>query len=128
MRALFITGGNKDPRKSDNWEATVLIEEGSDATIDQLIEMCDEKYCGEGRAIWLYEGDNYEDLSTGRALASGTVVYDMRFHPWDTDDVTLIRCAEELDFHSLVEDWRREIAMEEGMLHGVDAYNEVMGY
>jgi len=25
-------------------------------------------------------------------------------------------------------EWRREIAMEAGMLHGVDAYNEVMGY
>ena len=127
MRALFITGGNKDPRKSDNWEATVLIEEGSDATIDQLIEMCDEKYCGEGRAIWLYEGDNYEDLSTGRALASGTVVYDMRFHPWDTDDVRLIREAG-VSARDRDEGWLREIAMEEGMLHGVDAYNEVMGY
>jgi len=25
------------------------------------------------------------------------------------------------------DDWRREMAMEEGMLHGVDAYNDVMG-
>lgn len=25
-------------------------------------------------------------------------------------------------------EWRREIAMEAGMLHGVDAYNEVMGW
>lgn len=25
-------------------------------------------------------------------------------------------------------DWKREIAMEAGMLHGVDAYNEVMGW
>jgi hypothetical protein len=25
-------------------------------------------------------------------------------------------------------DWRREIAMEAGMLHGIDAYNEAMGY
>jgi len=24
--------------------------------------------------------------------------------------------------------WRRERAMEEGMLQGIDAYNEVMGY
>lgn len=26
------------------------------------------------------------------------------------------------------DDWRREIAMEAGMLHGVDGYNEVMGW
>jgi len=25
-------------------------------------------------------------------------------------------------------EWRREQAMEAGMLHGIDAYNEVMGY
>lgn len=25
-------------------------------------------------------------------------------------------------------EWRREIAMEAGMLHGVDAYNDAMGY
>ena len=25
-------------------------------------------------------------------------------------------------------EWRREIAMEAGMLHGIDAYNEVLGY
>ena len=24
--------------------------------------------------------------------------------------------------------WRREISMEAGMLHGVDAYNDAMGY
>ena len=27
-----------------------------------------------------------------------------------------------------MEEWRREIAQEAGMLHGVDAYNEAMGY
>ena len=26
------------------------------------------------------------------------------------------------------DDWRREQAMEAGMLHGVDAYNEIMGW
>jgi len=25
-------------------------------------------------------------------------------------------------------EWRQEMAMEAGMLHGIDAYNEVMGY
>jgi hypothetical protein len=25
-------------------------------------------------------------------------------------------------------EWRKEIAMEEGMLHGVEAYNDAMGY
>ena len=26
------------------------------------------------------------------------------------------------------DDWRREMAMEAGMLHGIDAYNEMMGW
>lgn len=26
------------------------------------------------------------------------------------------------------DEWRREQAMEAGMLHGIDAYNEIMGY
>ena len=26
------------------------------------------------------------------------------------------------------DDWRREMAMEAGMLHGIDAYNEAMGW
>ena len=26
------------------------------------------------------------------------------------------------------QDWQRERAMEAGMLHGIDAYNEIMGY
>tara|TARA_Y100001951_G_scaffold73077_1_gene59996 strand:+ start:82 stop:333 length:252 start_codon:yes stop_codon:yes gene_type:complete len=36
-----------------------------------------------------------------------------------------IRTAEE---KKLDEEWLEEIAMEEGMLNGIDAYNEVKGY
>ena len=132
MRALLITGSNEDPRDNDDWETSVVIAEGSNASLDELIRMCDEEHHTEGRAIWLYEGDSYEDFASGRELSNGAVVYDMLFHPWDTDNVTLIRCAEELDFHAFVEDWRSEmrdeIAMEAGMMGGCDAYNDAMGY
>lgn len=38
----------------------------------------------------------------------------------DTEGATPLRCDDD--------DWRREIAMEAGMLGGCEAYNEVMGY
>ena len=129
IRALLITGSNEDPRNNDDWETSVVIAEGSNASIDELVRMCDEEYNTEGRAIWLYEGDSYEDFASGRELSNGAVVYDMLFHPWDTDNVTLIRCAEEVEEEdTFMEDWRREIAMEAGMMGGCEAYNDVMGY
>lgn len=41
--------------------------------------------------------------------------------------VAKMQAADE-DDDGFDETWRREIAMEEGMLGGCDAYNEVMGY
>lgn len=130
MRALLITGSNEDPRDNDDWETSVVIAEGSSASIDELVRMCDEEHCTEGRAIWLYEGDSYEDFASGRELSNGAVVYDMLFHPWDTDNVTLVRCVKESDRDDDWEmrQWQRELAQEAGMLRGVNAYNETMGY
>ena len=129
MKALFITGSNNDPRNEDDWSDVMILSEESDMSEEEMIAMCDEERRSEGYAIWVYEGDDYEDKLCGRRLANGTMVYDMLFHPWDTDDVKLIREADDVaDDDEWMEEWRREIAMEAGMMGGCDAYNETMGY
>ena len=127
MKALLITEGNQDPRNNDDWRDSVMIQEDSDASIEELIELCDEEHRTEGCGIWLYDGDNYEDISSARRLSNGAVIYDMFFHPWDTDNVTLIRSADPGKDDD-VDDSQLEVAMESGMLHGVNAYNDAMGY
>jgi len=129
MKALFITDSNNDPRNEDDWSDVIILSEESEMSEEEMIAMCDEERKSEGYAIWFYEGDEYEDKLCGRRLASGAMVYDMLFHPWDTDDVKLIREADDsADDDDWMEDWRREIAMEAGMMGGCDAYNETMGY
>ena len=55
--------------------------------------------------------------------------YGQKFNPWDTDNIKLVREAtEDGDDDDWMEDWRREIAMEAGMMGGCEAYNEAMGY
>lgn len=48
----------------------------------------------------------------------------------DGPDVNAVRKIDEpkINDQDDLEDWRREIAMEEGMLNGTDAYNDYMGY
>lgn len=46
----------------------------------------------------------------------------------ETHEIRKLREPKPVDLTAEDEEWRREIAMEAGMLHGVDAYNEVMGY
>ena len=130
-KSLFITGSNNDPRIGDDWMSVIDISADSTSSIDQLIEMCDAVHHTEGMAIWLYEGEDWEDKVTIESrFVDGTVRFAKKFYPWDTDDVTLIRAehdiADDDDVHDDV--WKQDIAMEAGMLGGCEAYNETMGY
>jgi len=58
--------------------------------------------------VVLYDGREYADPIGVRQVMTDAQIAKMRAD----DDRT----------------WKREIAMEAAMLHGVDAYNEVMGY
>ena len=84
----------------------------------------------ETMALWIYEGEDWEDKNVVDArLVDGTVRYAVKFNPWDTENVKLVREAIDQDEdNDWMEEWRREIAMEAGMMGGCEAYNEVMGY
>lgn len=62
---------------------------------------------------------NYMDESDVKGFCETP---DMAEHFEDPDDFDDQGPAED------DEDWRREVAMEAGMLHGTDGYNEAMGY
>jgi hypothetical protein len=131
IKALLITSSNEDPRVNDDWHDAVIIHDDSMTNEDMMIKMCDEEHGSSGFAIWLYEGEDWEDKEEIDArFANGGVRYTEKFHPWDTDNISLIRVASEVDEEedTFMEDWRREIAMEAGMMGGCAAYNDVMGY
>ena len=120
IKALLITEGNEDTRGDGDFYDVMIIPECSTTNEDMMIKSCDEENGSAGMAIWLYVGDDWHDEETGED----------NFHPWDTDNVTLIRVASEVgdEEDKFMEDWRREIAMEAGMMGGSVAYNDAMGY
>ena len=130
IKALLITGSNEDPRTNDDWHDAAIIHDCATTSEETMIKMCDDERGASGCAIWLYEGEDWEDKTEVDAqFANGGVRYVQKFHPWDTDNVTLIRSASEVeDDDDWMEDWRREIAMEAGMMGGCAAYNDAMGY
>ena len=128
IKCLMITGSNEDPRRNDDWWSVEMLEAGKDYTREELIALAK---CDIDDAIWLYEGEDWEDKNVIDAhLADGSVRYGDKFYPWDTDHVKLVRLAslpgEKED--NWKDEWRREQAMEAGMMGGLNAYNEVMGY
>jgi len=128
IKALLVTGSNEDPRVNDDWLTAFPIDKDKEYTNDELQSLGG---ADESMALWIYEGEDWVDKDVVNAhFADGTVRYEDKFHPWDTDCVKLVReaspCDEEED--TFMEDWRREIANEAGMLGGLDSYNEVMGY
>tara|TARA_B100001057_G_C22644927_1_gene869703 strand:- start:522 stop:923 length:402 start_codon:yes stop_codon:yes gene_type:complete len=130
IKCLMATGSNVDPIHNDDWCDTVILELGKEYTLEELVSLA---RCGDGDAIWVYEGEDWEDkenaMGKNMELLNGGVRYGQKFNPWDTDNIKLVRKAtEDGDDDDWMEDWRREIAMEAGMMGGCEAYNEVMGY
>ena len=128
IKCIMVTGSNEDPRRNDHWWSVEMLEAGKDYTREELIALAK---CDIYDAIWVYEGEDWEDKNVIEArLVNGAVRYGDKFYPWDTDNVKLVRPAalpgEKED--NWMEEWRREQAMEAGMMGGCDAYNEVMGY
>lgn len=119
IKQLMVTGSNEDPRRNDDWSTAYNLDVNKEYSFHDLVAIADAY--PHQHALWVYEGEEYESKTTGAQY----------FYPWDTDNVKLVRPActlEEDENDSWYDDWRREIAREEGMLQGVDAYNDWMGY
>ena len=118
IKCLMVTGSNEDPRCNDDWGSAYDLDLEKEYTLQELVEIAS----GQPRrhALWIYVGEEFEHKTSGEQY----------FYPWDRPEcLTLIRSACILeDNDESHDDWRREIAREEGMLQGVDAYNEWMGY
>ena len=114
----MITGTNEDPRKNDDWSDSYDLDPNKDYTFHELVKIA--SFQPWQRALWVYHGPEFDNKLTGQQY----------FHPWDTDNITLIRpaCVTAQDDDDFMSDWRKEIANEEGMLQGIDAYNDFMGY
>lgn len=127
IKCLMVTCSNEDPRRNDDWLTSVVLEKNQSYTDEEL------QFLGEAdetMALWIYEGEDWEDKNVVDArFVDGTVRYAVKFNPWDTENVKLVREAIDQDEdNGWMEEWRREIAMEAGMMGGCEAYNEVMGY
>ena len=128
IKCLMTTGSNKNPEINDDWCGTINLDVGKEYTQEELVKLAK---CGKDDAIWLYEGEDWKDKDVVVSrLVNGAVIYKQKFYPWDTDNIKLVREATERDDDNdeWIEEWRREIAMEAGMMGGCEAYNEVMGY
>mgnify|MGYP003660245791 CR=1 FL=1 len=75
-----------------------------------------------------WEHDGYSFYVEAPKIAD-VVDDELNFNPNEDDPIAVIKSGiEEFLNDDDDGDWRREIAMEAGMLHGVSAYNEVMGW
>ena len=127
IKCLMVTGSNEDPRQNDDWWSSEILETGKDYTREELIALAK---CDDDDAIWVYEGEEWEDKRAYRPDRR-IIQFSDKFYPWDRPECfKIIRLAtlpgEKED--NWIEEWRREQAVEAGMLGGCDAYNEVMGY
>ena len=127
IKCLMVTGSNEDPRQNDDWWSSEILETGKDYTREELIALAK---CDDDDAIWVYEGEEWEDKRAYRPDRR-IIQFADKFYPWDRPEcLKIIRLAalpgEKED--NWIDEWRREQAMEAGMLGGCDAYNEVMGY
>lgn len=105
---LCITWGNtaEQVRQADSWYTT--FKDGS----TPLEEILNSPRLGEGFSVWKIE----EEYIKGRDFSeykNPILIHDGG--AYDPD--------EEADD----EEWKREIAREEGMLNGIDSYNDYMG-
>lgn len=119
IKTLMVTGSNEDPRENDDWAAAYDLDPNKDYTFHELVALSDSQ--PHQRALWVYHGPEFENKTTGEQY----------FHPWDhTDNLKLVRpaCILDEEEDNFMDDWRKEIANEEGMLQGIDAYNDYMGY
>lgn len=119
IKMLMVTGSSEDPRKNDDWCTAIELDVDKDYTFHELVAISDAY--PHQHALWVYEGKEYENKTTGEQY----------FHPWDhTNNLKLIRpaCTLDPEEDNFRDSWRKEIAREEGMLQGIDAYNDWMGY
>jgi len=146
IRTAIIAWTN-NPIADDSWDRSVSIPDTckTDAEVLGFLNVPDA-------AVFLYEGPDYEgkvvevlheglkcdfpsrylDLRGIKTLedvkSQGLItIREMLFCPLEKAR-QLQEAVEVEDNDDWMDDWRREIAMEAGMLHGVDAYNEAMGY
>lgn len=118
IKTLMVTGTNEDPRINDDWAAAYDLDLNKDYTYQELVAIASNQ--PHQRALWIYQGPEFEHKTSGAQY----------FHPWDhTEYLTLVRPACIIDQEdNSMNDWRKEIANEEGMLQGIKAYNDYMGY
>tara|TARA_Y100001970_G_C13776112_1_gene622921 strand:- start:38 stop:445 length:408 start_codon:yes stop_codon:yes gene_type:complete len=134
IKKIMITGSEAGPNVNDDWVTSIPLDATKDYTSEELVELVETQhpyYCDH--AMWYYVGEEYEDkanvLGKNMQLVNGAVRYGYLFNPWDTDNFVLIQksgMVEQSDNYDY--SWRKEIAMEAGMLHGTNAYNDVMGF
>jgi len=117
IKCLMITGSSEDPRKRDDWGAAYDLDVNKEYSLQELEEIVSWQF--NRHALWVYVGEEFEHVTSGEQY----------FYPWDRPEcLTLVRPACILEENNEQDDWRKEIANEEGMLQGIDAYNEFMGY
>ncbi len=146
IRTAIIAWTN-NPIADDSWDGTVSIPDTCQ-TDEQVIQFLKVP----GAAIFLYEGPDYEGkvvsvihenlkcdfpskwlesrgIKTLEDIESQGLVTirETLFCPLEKARQLQEAVVEE-DEDDWMDDWRREQAMEAGMMGGCDAYNEVMGY
>lgn len=93
---------------------TVQVVQGNDIVAQHELDVADCLSIFSSPAQWFWfieEGDEIYFLKS-----DGT---------WETK---IVQKNETWGNEFIDSDWQREMAMEAGMLHGADAYNEMMGY
>ena len=115
IKTLMVTGSNEDPKIKDDWAAAYDLDLNKEYQLHELVEITGHH--PHNRALWVYQGPEWENKLTGEQY----------FNPWDGDNVKLVRPAciiEEKD--DFMDEWRKEIANEAGMMGGLQAYNDHM--
>ena len=140
---MILVGWTNDPVKDDSWDydQAVPVELKSEQEILNWAESFD--YGNRFKSIFLYEGPDYygeveevlhEGIKysahsvNGKRLmndSSSILLRELLFCPFENAKCLKEAVEEEED---VLSEWRKEIALEEGMLNGVNSYNDWMGW
>lgn len=141
VRMILVSWTN-DPVKDDSWvyDKAVPVEL---ETEQEILTWAESFVRNRFNSIFLYEGPDYygevEEVLhggikysahsvNGKRLmndSSSILLRELLFCPFE--NVKCLREAVEEEDDSFNE-WRREIAMEEGILNGIESYNDWMGW
>ena len=142
---MILIAGTDNPLSDDSWSHDQAVPVELE-TEQEILKWAESLSGNKFNSIFLYQGVDYRgevnellhggikyDLNSKRWEElvndpSSILLRELLFSPFERNCKLLRKAIVDKDDSSTFSEWRREIAMEEGMLNGIDSYNDWMGW